>query len=45
MSYYNAWQAVLEDPEANVFRVNHRMGPRTPVDQFAEKPWETTPRG
>jgi predicted enzyme related to lactoylglutathione lyase len=39
-SYYNAWQAVLEDPEGNVFRVNHRMGPRTPADQLAEKPWE-----
>jgi len=29
-TYYNARQAVLEDPEGNVFRVNHRMGPRTP---------------
>ena len=30
-TYYNAWQAVLQDPEGNVFRVNHRMGPRIPV--------------
>jgi predicted enzyme related to lactoylglutathione lyase len=27
-TYYNAWQVVLEDIEGNVFRVNHRMGPR-----------------
>lgn len=27
-TYYNAWQAVLCDPEGNVFRLNHRMGPR-----------------
>ncbi|WP_341701903.1 VOC family protein [Ferrovibrio sp.] len=29
-TYYNAWQAVLADPEGNVFRVNHRIGTRTP---------------
>jgi predicted enzyme related to lactoylglutathione lyase len=29
-TYYNAYQAVLEDPEANVFRINHRMGARQP---------------
>jgi predicted enzyme related to lactoylglutathione lyase len=39
-SYYNAWQAVFEDPEGNVFRVNHRMGPRPPVEELADKPWE-----
>ena len=33
LTYYNAYQAVLEDPEGNVFRVNHRLGARTP---FAE---------
>lgn len=27
-TYYNAWQVVLEDIEGNVFRINHRMGPR-----------------
>jgi predicted enzyme related to lactoylglutathione lyase len=27
-TYYNAWQVVLEDLEGNIFRVNHRMGPR-----------------
>jgi predicted enzyme related to lactoylglutathione lyase len=32
-TYYNAVQAVLEDPEGNVFRVNHRLGARQP---FAE---------
>jgi predicted enzyme related to lactoylglutathione lyase len=32
-TYYNAVQAVLEDPEGNVFRVNHRRGARQP---FAE---------
>jgi hypothetical protein len=32
-TYYNARQAVLEDPESNVFRVNHRLGAREP---FAE---------
>ena len=30
-TYYNAHQAVLSDPEQNVFRINHRMGARTPV--------------
>jgi predicted enzyme related to lactoylglutathione lyase len=29
-TYYNAWQAVLEDPEGNVFRANYRIGPRIP---------------
>jgi predicted enzyme related to lactoylglutathione lyase len=24
-TYYNAWQAVLSDPEGHVFRLNHRM--------------------
>ena len=32
-TYYNAYQAVLEDPEGNAFRVNHRLGARKP---FAE---------
>jgi len=32
-TYYNAWQAVLRDPEGNVFRINHRIGPRTPFEQ------------
>ena len=26
ITYYNSWQAVLTDPEGNVFRLNHRMG-------------------
>ena len=30
-TYYNAHQAVLADPECNVFRINHRMGARVPV--------------
>lgn len=30
-TYYNAHQAVLADPEGNVFRINHRMGPRAPL--------------
>lgn len=30
-TYYNAHQAVLADPEGNVFRINHRMGARVPV--------------
>lgn len=34
-TYYNAHQAVLADPEGNVFRVNHRMGPRAPVSADA----------
>ena len=29
-TYYNGWQVVLADPEQNVFRINHRMGPRKP---------------
>jgi predicted enzyme related to lactoylglutathione lyase len=24
-TYYNAWQAVLADPEGNVFRVSHKL--------------------
>jgi predicted enzyme related to lactoylglutathione lyase len=38
-TYYNAIQAVLEDPEGNVFRVNHRMGPRKPADEVENPPW------
>jgi predicted enzyme related to lactoylglutathione lyase len=34
-SYYNAYQAVLEDPEGNVFRVNHR-GPRPSPEEMAK---------
>ena len=30
-TYYNAHQAVLADPECNIFRINHRMGARAPV--------------
>jgi len=25
---------VLADPEGNVFRLNHRIGPRTPYDDL-----------
>ena len=32
LTYYNARQAVLADPEGNVFRANHRIGPRTPYE-------------
>lgn len=38
-TYYNARQAVLEDPEANIFRVNHRRGPRKPADLVENPPW------
>jgi predicted enzyme related to lactoylglutathione lyase len=38
-TYYNARQAVLEDPDGNVFRINHRVGPRIPADQVARPPW------
>jgi predicted enzyme related to lactoylglutathione lyase len=41
-TYYNARQAVLEDPEGNVFRVNHRIGPRRPADQVESPPWGMT---
>ena len=34
LTYYNARQAVLADPEGNVFRLNHRIGPRTPYDDL-----------
>ncbi|WP_300298687.1 VOC family protein [Ferrovibrio sp.] len=36
LTYYNAWQAVLADPEGNVFRVNHRIGHRTPYDELPD---------
>jgi len=39
LTYYNARQAVLEDPEGNMFRVNHRVGPRQPADQVERPPW------
>ncbi len=39
-TYYNAVQAVLEDPEGNVLRVNHRMGPRLPADEVESPPWQ-----
>jgi uncharacterized glyoxalase superfamily protein PhnB len=38
-TYYNARQAVMEDPEANVFRINHRKGPRIPADLVESPPW------
>ncbi len=34
LTYYNARQAVLADPEGNVFRVNHRIGHRTAYDDL-----------
>lgn len=42
LTYYNAWQAVMEDPEGNIFRLNHRIGPRTPADQV-DGPWNAAP--
>ena len=39
-TYYNARQAVLEDPEGNVFRINHRRGPRIPADEVEDPPWK-----
>ncbi len=39
LTYYNAWQAVLEDPEGNVFRLNHRIGPRVPAADVEAPPW------
>ena len=38
-TYYNAWQAVLDDPEGNPFRVNHREGPRAPAETIVDPPW------
>jgi catechol 2,3-dioxygenase-like lactoylglutathione lyase family enzyme len=38
-TYYNARQAVLEDPEGNVFRLNCRKGPRMPADLVENAPW------
>lgn len=38
-TYYNARQTVLEDPEGNVFRINHRKGPRLPADNVGNPPW------
>ena len=39
-TYYNARQAIMEDPEGNVFRINHRKGPRIPADELENPPWE-----
>jgi predicted enzyme related to lactoylglutathione lyase len=36
-TYYNAWQAVLADPEGNIFRVNHRIGPRATADSTIDR--------
>ena len=38
-TYYNARQVVLEDPEGNIFRINHRKGPRVPADDIDNPPW------
>ena len=38
-TYYNARQSVLTDPEGNVFRVNHRVGPRKPASEVERPPW------
>jgi predicted enzyme related to lactoylglutathione lyase len=38
-TYYNARQAVLADPEGNIFRVNHRVGPRRPAAEIERPPW------
>jgi predicted enzyme related to lactoylglutathione lyase len=38
-TYYNARQAVLADPEGNVFRINHRIGPRRPASEVERPPW------
>lgn len=38
-TYYNARQCVLEDPEGNLLRLNHRKGPRAPADQVENPPW------
>lgn len=43
-TYYNARQCVLEDPEGNVFRLNHRIGPRKAANEVANPPWENSPR-
>ena len=39
-TYYNARQAVLEDPEGHIFRVNHRIGPRLPAAEIKAPPWD-----
>ena len=39
-TYYNARQAIMEDPEGNVFRINHRKGPRIPAEELENPPWE-----
>jgi predicted enzyme related to lactoylglutathione lyase len=39
LTYYNARQAVLADPEENVFRVNHRIGVRTPYEALPPGQW------
>ena len=39
LTYYNARQAVLTDPDGNVFRLNHRLGPRVPARDVADPPW------
>ncbi len=38
-TYYNARQCVLEDPEGNVFRLNHRKGQRQPAATVENPPW------
>jgi predicted enzyme related to lactoylglutathione lyase len=38
-TYYNARQCVLEDPEGNVFRLNHRKGPRKLAREVERPPW------
>lgn len=42
-TYYNARQAVPEDPEGHVFRINYRVGPRVPAPDVANPPWQARP--
>jgi len=37
VTYYAAYQAVLADPEQNVFRVNRRLGARPPAEASGMK--------
>ena len=39
LTYYNARQAVLADPDGNVFRLNCRLGPRTAASEVENPPW------
>jgi hypothetical protein len=39
---YNGCQCVIEHPEGDLFRINHRKGPRHPAAEVENPPWNAS---